>query len=45
VLNPPWTLQTSLAETLPWLARTLAADDQASWELQVSEPERAKQDD
>ena len=45
VLNPPWTLQASLAETLPWLARTLAADDQASWELQVSEPERPKQDE
>jgi 23S rRNA (adenine2030-N6)-methyltransferase len=37
IINPPWTLKASLAEALPWLAQTLAIDDNAGWELQASD--------
>ncbi len=33
VVNPPWTLQAALETSLPWLARVLALDDRAGWEL------------
>ena len=35
VVNPPWTLQASLQESLPWLARALAQDDQAGSSLET----------
>jgi 23S rRNA (adenine2030-N6)-methyltransferase len=33
VINPPWTLAKTLAETLPWLAETLAEDAGAGFTL------------
>ncbi len=33
VVNPPWKLKETLEETLPFLARTLAADAGAGWKL------------
>jgi 23S rRNA (adenine2030-N6)-methyltransferase len=36
VVNPPWTLQAALAECLPWLARVLALDERAGWQVLVS---------
>jgi len=33
LLHPPWTLAASLRDTLPWLARVLAQDGQASFQL------------
>lgn len=38
IVNPPWTLEGSLRETLPWLARVLGEDDQAGYTLETSEP-------
>jgi len=38
VINPPWTLHSALASSLPWLSATLALDDQATWQLQVPKP-------
>ena len=41
VVNPPWTLQAALRETLPWLADALAQDAGARWSLHradASEP-------
>ncbi len=38
VVNPPWTLKAALEETLPWLARVLAQDERAGWEVRVSAP-------
>ncbi len=34
VLNPPWTLHATLKETMPWLTKTLAQDDGASFVLE-----------
>ena len=36
VLNPPWTLQTTLAEALPVLKSALALDDGATYHLETS---------
>lgn len=33
VINPPYTLQKQLNDTLPWLAKQLAQDNHASWKL------------
>ena len=33
IVNPPWTLKNALEHCLPWLARVLALDDKAGWEL------------
>lgn len=38
VINPPWTLPTVLQDLLPWLARRLALDQQASQSLQFRLP-------
>jgi 23S rRNA (adenine2030-N6)-methyltransferase len=35
IVNPPWTLATSLEATMPWLVKTLAQDQSASFELTV----------
>jgi 23S rRNA (adenine2030-N6)-methyltransferase len=35
VLNPPWTLEATLRETLPWLADALAEDDGAGFTLEA----------
>ena len=37
ILNPPWTLATTLEQTLPWLTRALAQDQSASFNLQQHE--------
>jgi 23S rRNA (adenine2030-N6)-methyltransferase len=37
VVNPPWTLEKSLANTLPWLAKTLAQDKFATFTLRSHE--------
>ena len=34
VFNPPWTLHDTLKAEMPWLAETLAQDEQASWLLE-----------
>jgi len=34
LVNPPWTLMAALRETLPWLARELAQDEQAGFTLE-----------
>lgn len=34
ILNPPWTLHSRLAETMPWLTRALAQDDGAGFVLE-----------
>ena len=34
LINPPWTLQAALKETMPWLVRELAQDDQAEYRLE-----------
>lgn len=36
VLNPPWTLYAELKAALPWLAKTLAQDDRATYTLTQS---------
>ncbi|MDR1351140.1 MAG: 23S rRNA (adenine(2030)-N(6))-methyltransferase RlmJ [Zoogloeaceae bacterium] len=36
ILNPPWTTADALRQSLPWLARQLAQDEQAAWTLEVS---------
>lgn len=33
IINPPWTLQAELQKTMPWLVKTLAQDDRASFTL------------
>jgi 23S rRNA (adenine2030-N6)-methyltransferase len=38
VVNPPWTLTASLAESLPFLAGTLGRDAAAGYELQAHDP-------
>lgn len=37
IVNPPWTLQASLQETLPYLAQVLAHDAGAGFTLELSE--------
>lgn len=37
IINPPWTLHDTLADTLPYLTATLAQDDGASFMLERSE--------
>jgi 23S rRNA (adenine2030-N6)-methyltransferase len=34
ILNPPWTLEKTLRETLPWLVKALAEDGGAGFEIQ-----------
>jgi 23S rRNA (adenine2030-N6)-methyltransferase len=36
IINPPWTLQATLKETMPWLVEALAVDDGAHFSLQVA---------
>jgi 23S rRNA (adenine2030-N6)-methyltransferase len=43
VVNPPWTLQATLEECLPYLANALAVDPGASWSLDQVE-QAAKKD-
>lgn len=43
VINPPWTLQATMANCLPWLAETLGEDDSAHWALDASVAEPAGQ--
>jgi len=38
VINPPWTLPATLQSALPWLARRLALDDQASHSIDFHLP-------
>jgi 23S rRNA (adenine2030-N6)-methyltransferase len=33
VINPPWTLEQTLRETMPWLAQALREDDGAGFSL------------
>jgi 23S rRNA (adenine2030-N6)-methyltransferase len=33
ILNPPWTLEATLRECLPWLTQTLARDQSAQFTL------------
>jgi 23S rRNA (adenine2030-N6)-methyltransferase len=33
ILNPPWTLEATLRECLPWLTQTLARDRSAQFML------------
>jgi len=35
VVNPPWTLEASLRESLPWLTTVLGQDAAAAWRLQT----------
>ena len=35
VVNPPWTLEAALRESLPWLATALGQDEAAAWRLQT----------
>jgi 23S rRNA (adenine2030-N6)-methyltransferase len=39
IINPPWTLQETLRQTLPWLTRQLAQDEKAAWHLEAA-PDR-----
>jgi 23S rRNA (adenine2030-N6)-methyltransferase len=34
ILNPPWTLEKTLQETMPWLVKTLGEDGGAGFEIQ-----------
>ncbi|MGB4345114.1 MAG: 23S rRNA (adenine(2030)-N(6))-methyltransferase RlmJ [Burkholderiaceae bacterium] len=36
VINPPWTLEATLKETMPWLVEALKRDEGAHYTLQVS---------
>ena len=36
IINPPWTLHTTLKETMPWLVQALAVDSGAHFALQVA---------
>lgn len=36
IVNPPWTLQATLAQTMPWLTQALAEPGAAGWSLEVS---------
>ena len=36
VVNPPWTLEAALRQTLPWLAQALAQDAGARWSIASS---------
>lgn len=42
IINPPWTLQATLKETMPYLVDALGVDDAASFNIQVSGAEVAK---
>lgn len=37
VVNPPWTLEAALRESLPWLRDVLAQDAHADWSVRTSE--------
>ena len=37
ILNPPWTLEKTLRETMPWLAEALAEDEGAGYTLEFQE--------
>ena len=34
IINPPWTLEKALQETMPWLVKTLGEDGGAGFEIQ-----------
>jgi 23S rRNA (adenine2030-N6)-methyltransferase len=36
ISNPPWTLLKALEQSMPWLTKTLAQDDKASFQLRHS---------
>ncbi len=38
VINPPWTLQAMLQESLPWLRQVLAVDAGAAFTLECTDP-------
>ncbi|UOD49313.1 23S rRNA (adenine(2030)-N(6))-methyltransferase RlmJ [Orrella daihaiensis] len=42
VINPPYTLHKQLQLALPWLAKTLAQDNHASWKLRANATETPK---
>jgi 23S rRNA (adenine2030-N6)-methyltransferase len=42
VVNPPWTLKAALEESLPWLTRVLALDENAGWTVEQSAPDAAR---
>ena len=42
IINPPWTLQAALEESLPWLAQVLALDEKAGWTVESSKELAAK---
>jgi 23S rRNA (adenine2030-N6)-methyltransferase len=37
IINPPWTLEETLRQTLPWLTRQLAQGEGAAWRLETRE--------
>jgi 23S rRNA (adenine2030-N6)-methyltransferase len=37
VLNPPWTLHTTLKQVMPWLVRVLGQDAGAAFSLEIQE--------
>jgi 23S rRNA A2030 N6-methylase RlmJ len=42
IINPPWTLQATLKDTMPYLVDALGVDDAATFSIQVSGAETAK---
>lgn len=42
IINPPWTLEATLRETLPWLVQQLARDGSARFTLQSGAPKVEK---
>ncbi|HQN47092.1 MAG TPA: 23S rRNA (adenine(2030)-N(6))-methyltransferase RlmJ, partial [Rugosibacter sp.] len=42
IINPPWTLNAALKETLPYLAQTLALDNHAAWQVDECELDQKK---
>lgn len=42
IINPPWTLNAALKETLPYLAQTLALDNHAAWQVDEFELDQKK---
>lgn len=43
IINPPWTLEATLRDTMPWLTGVLARDDSARFQLQSGSAAKAKE--
>ena len=35
IINPPWTLEATLKDTMPWLSKVLAQDEGAGFAIQT----------